>query len=519
MLWVSRAAFFPKNPDLPPRRQGYAAETTPKGRSLDLGASGPSRLQPHYSLERTTKTPELFSSVNTPSLTILGGGPCGLYAAHTALERGAEVCLLEKEASFGGLAAGHRIGSSGRENWYDLGVHMLHAFDEEVFATCREAMGEERIEVPLKSHIKWGGKIYHYPLRGRDILAGIPPFTLARCMFGLLLAELETRFAQRPVTHDAESALIELYGEPLYEFFFEGFTERYWGIHPRHLAAEFVRRKMPRLSAVDVVKNLFEKLKLSKPRDTTEGALRFETLHYSRTGSEALPRSLAAFVAQNGATLHAESPVQRVHHQDSRITAVDSPAGTTRSDYFLSTIPLPHLIQALQPTPPVEVLEAAKQLTFKPMAVYALLVKKKRCMEALYTYYRDRIFHRVGEPKNAGLQVTPDGHTTLIVEMTCEIGDRKWSGDALAEIFTDLEAEGLCTPDEVIEHHLIHATHAYPVFRKGFEAHLATVTNYLQQFKNLRTTGRQGAFTYPNMHSAMRMGSDAVESLLKKDKL
>ena len=100
------------------------------------------------------------------------------------------------------------------------------------------------------------------------------------------------------------------------------------------------------------------------------------------------------------------------------------------------------------------------------MTVYALLVKKERCMEALYTYYRDRIFHRVGEPKNAGLRVKPEGHTTLIVEMTCEEGDEKWTGDALPKILKDLAAEGLCIAEEVVDHQLIHATHAYPVFRK-----------------------------------------------------
>lgn len=446
------------------------------------------------------------------TLTILGGGPCGLYAAHTALELGATVTLVEKEDHFGGLAAGHHLNG----NWFDLGVHMLHAFDEEVFATCREAMGEERIEVPLKSHIKWGGKIYHYPLRGRDILAGIPPFTLARCMIGLLIAEFDARNGKLTPGDDAESALIELYGGPLYEFFFEGFTERYWGIHPRNLAAEFVRRKMPRLSAVDVLKNLLEKIRLTKPRVTTEGALRFETLHYSRTGSEALPRSLANFIEHKGATLHLNSPVNRIHHDGGRITAIETESGTFHSDSFLSTIPLPQLVRALSPSAPQGVLDAAAQLTFKPMTVYALLVKKDKCMEALYTYYRDRTFHRVGEPKNAGLLVKPEGHTTLIVETTCEINDPKWRGDAFPQILTDLVAEGLCTAEQVVHHQLIHATHAYPIFAKGFERHLTTITDYLNQFTNLRTTGRQGAFTYPNMHSAMRMGADAAQSLLKK---
>lgn len=445
-----------------------------------------------------------------PTCTILGGGPCGLYATHTALSLGAEVTLFEKEKQLGGLAAGSLCG----ENWYDLGVHMLHAFDQEIFKTCAEAMGSERIEVPLKSHIKWGDKIYHYPLRGRDILAGIPPLSLARCLIGLLLAELESRFGNRPQGDDAQSALIELYGAPLYEFFFEDFTHRYWDIHPKHLSAEFVRRKMPRLSAVDVFKNLLGKLKLTKTRNTTEGALRSETLHYSNTGSETLPRSLGRLAKEKGAAIFTESPITKVTHDQSSILTIEAGDHSTEVSHVISTIPLHVLLQSMEPAPPAEVLHAASQLRYKPMTVYALLVKKEQCMDALYTYYRDRIFHRVGEPKNAGLKVTPEGHTTLIVETTCEIGDAKWRGDALPNIIADLEAEGLCQSDQISEHHLIHAEHAYPIFTLEFNTHLKVIEDYLIRFSNLRTTGRQGAFTYPNMHTAMRMGHEAATELL-----
>lgn len=448
----------------------------------------------------------------TPHLVTLGGGPCGLYGAHTALELGAQVTLLEKESAFGGLAAGHKLDG----NWFDLGVHMLHAYDGEIFETCAEAMGPERIEVPLKSHIKWGGKIYHYPLRGRDILAGIPPFTLARCLGGLLVAELTSRFSKRMPGDDAESALIELYGDPLYEFFFRDFTHRYWGIHPRDLSAEFVRRKMPRLSAVDVFKNFLEKLRLSKPRDSSEGALRSETLHYSATGSETLPRSLAASLAQRKSSLHLDSPVIKIDHDGKKILIAETQDSSFNGSHFLSTLPLPNLVRSLHPPPPKDIIEAADKLRFKPMTVYALLVKKPKCMDALYTYYRDRIFHRVGEPKNAGLRVKPEGHTSLIVETTCEIDDEKWSGAALPQIIADLSAEGLCEPEQIVSHHLIHSAHAYPIFAKDFEESLEKVTSFLARFTNLRSTGRQGAFTYPNMHSAMRMGATAAQELLSQ---
>ena len=86
-------------------------------------------------------------------IVILGAGPCGLYAALTLAKAGRKVTLLEKEEVTGGLARGYRRG----ENFYDLGCHMLHAFDKEVFETVSEIMGDERIEVQLNATIKWAG--------------------------------------------------------------------------------------------------------------------------------------------------------------------------------------------------------------------------------------------------------------------------------------------------------------------------------------------------------------------------
>ena len=450
-----------------------------------------------------------------PSLHVLGAGLCGLYGALEAQKQERGVFLYEKSINTGGLAAGHRLG----DNWYDLGVHMLHAFDQEIFENCAEAMSDERIEVPLKAHIKWLGKTYHYPLRGRDILLGLPPYQLFKCVSGLLLAEFKIRFINFSPGEDAESALIEMYGYPLYTFFFEDFTHRYWGMHPKELSAEFVRRKMPRLSAVDVVKNGLAMLKLAKVKDAEEGALRFEILHYSRSGAEALPRALTNKVLAGGGVLHTNSQIKAVRHDGQQVTGMEigNQVIEDRNGKYLSTIPICDLIPLFTPAPPAEVLLAARALSFKSMVVYALLVKKERCMEALYTYYRARIFHRIGEPKNAGLIVTPSDCTTLIVEMTCEVGDKKWRGDSYPEVLKDLEKEGLCSADEVVEKHLIHSRHAYPIFSKGFETHLSIVNDYLAGFSNFRSTGRQGGFSYPNMHGTMKMGATAVRELFEGD--
>ena len=61
--------------------------------------------------------------------------------------------------------------------------------------------------------------------------------------------------------------------------------------------------------------------------------------------------------------------------------------------------------------------------------------------------------------------------------------------------------------------HTITARHAYPVFECGFEPRLQAVLEYIDSLPGLRSAGRQGTFSYPNIHSAMREGADAVADI------
>lgn len=453
-------------------------------------------------------------------VAILGGGPCGLYAALTLAKAGRKVTVLEKESVTGGLARGHKRG----ENYYDLGVHMLHAFDQGVFETIKEIMGDERIEVPLNARIKWAGSFYRYPLQFGDMVKGMNPFLLARCCIGLLA--YQGYYKLRPhAPKDAEEALIQLYGKPLYRFFFKEFTTRYWGFPPTQLSATFITTKMPRLSAVDVIKKVLAKFGIKdRSVHAVESALSEETLHYSRRGAEVMPRLVADEIERLGCRVVRNAEVSAVSLDDSgkRASAVsyrDPESGETHTiacDHIISTIPIKDFLGAFGERAPEDVRQSAEFLKTKAITVYGLLVKKEKAIDALYIYYRDKAFHRVGEPKNAGLIVNPPDHTVLIVETTCEIGDAKWNGDDSAReaIFNDLEAEGICTREEIVEVNLLRTPHGYPIFGLGFEPHLEKVNAFVNGIENVQTTGRQGGFCYPNMHKAMRMGADAADKVL-----
>jgi protoporphyrinogen oxidase len=452
-------------------------------------------------------------------VVVLGGGPCGLYAARRLVEKpGIEVTLIEKEPIPGGLATSHKKG----ENYFDMGVHMLHEFDEEIYKDILAMMGDESFPVPLNAKIRWAGSFYRYPLQFADMIKGIPPWTLLKCIAGLLIAQAQQKFSPQ-VPKNAEEALQHLYGDMLYRFFFKDFTQRYWGFPTTELSATFITSKMPRLTAVDMIKKILAKIGIKDSFKAVDSALLEETLHYAKTGAEAMPRHLARFISEKGGRLHLECPLTALEKTDGRVTAVRFQSARTgreervECDHVINTIPLTHLLAAIEGVP-AEVNAASQQLRYKPITVHGLLVNKPKCLGALYIYYRERIFHRVGDPKSAGLTVHPPDHSVLIVETTCEKGDDKWKATPAVreQIMADLEAEDICTRDQIVEWHVMHAETGYPVFRLGFEEHHEKVKEFLNSIPNLQTTGRQGGVCYPNMHSAMRMGAKAADAVLKE---
>ena len=56
-------------------------------------------------------------------------------------------------------------------------------------------------------------------------------------------------------------------------------------------------------------------------------------------------------------------------------------------------------------------------------------------------------------------------------------------------------------------------THAYPIFRRGYETALDRVEAWLESLPALVSYGRQGAFAHDNTHHALAMAYAAVDCL------
>ena len=456
----------------------------------------------------------MTASIENP-IVVLGAGVCGLYGARILAKSGVPVVVIDKNKDVGGLASGQAWG----KNFIDLGVHHLHAHDQEIFDDLKDLMAETLIPCQKIARVRYGKGHRRYPLEFFDLITGIPWWFLGYALLGMIYQQLKNRLGKKEA-ENAEEALIELYGSPLYRHFFRDFTHKYWGVPPDKLSASFVRRKMPRLSAINVIKSALGKIGLKEKEDaSTESATRDETIWFSAEGSRMMPRTIARKIEEQGGQILCSHELKRVVTEGSKVVAVVVSDGkneqTIPCSACLSTIPLNLLVRAMITDTKAPILAEAAALQFRQIAVYGILVNKESLLDALYIYYRNRSFTRISEPSRSGMQVQPAGHTILLVEMTCAEGDSVWEDTKSTRelMLSELEEEGILRRSDVVEIFSRRELHGYPIFKTFFENHLEQLQNFIGGFDNLKSTGRQGAFCYPNMHQAMRMGWEAAEQL------
>jgi protoporphyrinogen oxidase len=122
---------------------------------------------------------------------------------------------------------------------------------------------------------------------------------------------------------------------------------------------------------------------------------------------------------------------------------------------------------------------------------------------------------RLSEPKNYRAGNDPPDVTVLCAELPCSVGDHWWTatdaelGDTVAHA---LEWEGL-PPPRAVQVEVRRLPRVYPVYRVGFERHLAALETWAAEQPRLVTFGRQGLFVPDNTHHALAMGAAAADAL------
>ena len=495
---------------------------------------------------------------------IAGAGPAGLTAAYEFLDKtDIQPIVFEQSNMIGGISqtvcyngnrmdiGGHRFFSKSKKvtDWWNkiMPLQGVPSQDdiligkEKDFAisgpdpekTNRVMLIRERV-----SRIYYLRKFFDYPISlklqtfanmglTRTLKAGLGYFT------SLILKKEETSL---------ENFYINRFGKPLYQMFFEDYTEKVWGVHPSKLGADWGTQRVKGLSMFAIIKDMLSKSLGIKSKEVETSLI--ESFIYPKLGPGQLWETAAKDIQEKGGCIEMNSSVNKVHVEGNHIDYIetiksDGKIEKTACDYFLSSMPIKDLVKAIDGIEiPKDVQRIANELPYRDFITVGLLVKElKMINQTKIKTYKNRIpdtwiYIQERDVKIGRLQIFNNWSPYLVndyensiwigLEYFCSEGDAMWTMEKekfIKMAIDELVHIGFINAEDVIDSTLVKIKKAYPSYY-GTYYELDTVKGFLDSIENLFCIGRNGQHRYNNMDHSMMTAMEAVDHIKEgiKDK-
>lgn len=488
---------------------------------------------------------------------IIGAGPAGITAAFELLKSSQEyeVVVLEATAAIGGISrtvlhngnrmdiGGHRFFSKDPEviNWWNelMPLQGKPSFDDiligrELELNPNGPNPETEDTVMLKrrrvSRIYYRRKFFDYPVKinlNTILNMGLVTTIIAG------LSYFKSVIRKLPET-SLENFYINRFGHKLYSMFFEGYTEKLWGRHPRDISADWGSQRVKGLSVIAIIKDICTKLIFHR-RKHVETSL-IEEFSYPKFGPGQLWEAAAEKIVEMGGKIITDAKVTGFKTDDRCIKSVlYSHAGkkmVEKADIVISSMPLKDLAAGL-PDVPDDVAEIAAGLPYRDFVTVGLLLKKlnlqnKTKLKTLNNIVPDCwIYVQDTGVKLGRIQIfnnwspyllaKPEENVWIGLEYFCKEGDKYWNmSDTEWQNFGTselLKMKVIARADDVLDFHVERVPKAYPAYFDTYED-IAKLINYLKGFTNLYCIGRNGQHRYNNMDHSMATSFVAVKHIL-----
>ncbi len=439
-------------------------------------------------------------------VVIIGAGPAGLAAGYELTGRGICPIILERGDIVGGIS---RTESYKGFN-FDIGGHRFLTKNDEINQLWENMLGPDFLKVNRLSRIYYQGKFFNYPLRPANALLNLGPVESLL----VLISYCRTRLSPRPEESSFEEWIVNRFGERLYRTFFKTYTEKVWGIPCNEIRADWAAQRIKGLSLLVAVSNALFGGQQAKSLS--------EQFSYPKLGPGMMWQRFMERIVAGGGEVMFHSEVSAVHHDNSRITAIEYSNGETsgklRAEHYISSMPISRLVQLFQPQPPAEVLESAGQLVYRDFIIVVLIIDKQRLFpdQWLYVHSPKVRVGRIQNFKNWSSYMVPDqSRTSIGMEYFCNENDQTWKmtdNELVAMATGEMEEMGFAPASKVIDSYVVRQSHAYPVYDATYKQNLQAIRNYLENYNNLQTIGRSGMHRYNNMDHSMQTGILAAKN-------
>ena len=506
-------------------------------------------------------------------VAVIGAGPAGLAFSDKLIELRKDVAIdiYEKSNYIGGISktinykgnridiGGHRFFSKSDEvmKWWtnkfpidissindsDLISYQNSSRNIEGFRTLKEKeKNDTRIMLvrKRKSRILYSGKLYDYPLKlNLKTIKNIGYIKLINVGLSYLRSKLNNREAR-----NLEEFIISRFGYKLYSMFFESYTEKVWGRHPKDISPEWGAQRIKGLSIRKVILDICQKI-LSKLIDNqsndisqkyTETSL-IERFLYPKYGPGQMWEEVANDLKEKNVKIYMNTPIKGIEFSSDntkaeRILFNDENGNIIKHnyDYIISTMPIKELIASAKSESkeyifPPDILKIAASLPYRDFITIGLLIKsisgpQQELLDDTWIYVQEPNVKvgRIQIFNNWSPYLVADKNNYWIgLEYFCNENDELWNktDEELIELAKkEILKLKLTNSDSFIDSTVLREPKTYPAYFDSYK-NIDSLINCVNKISNLFLIGRNGMHKYNNQDHSMLTGFRAAELIAK----
>ena len=489
-------------------------------------------------------------------IIIIGAGPSGLSAGYEILNNSNEyeVCILEESNELGGISKTIKY----RNNRMDLGGHRFFtkidrvndfwnkimpvqgekSFDDIILNKEKnlniggpnpEKTDDVRLVRQRVSRIYYLKKFFNYPVSlTKSTIKSLGFKNTIECGFSYLKS-----IVIKENENSLENFYINRFGKKLYSMFFEKYTEKLWGRHPKDISAEWGSQRVKGLSIVGVITNA---LKINKKKETSL----ISEFTYPKYGPGSLWEKVGKEIQSMKGEILLNHKVEKINIKDNKIVSVECINNGTKKiikgDIFISSMPLKDLILSINNKVSKKVLETAKGLPYRDFITIGVLVKKLYLKNEtniptlnniipdcwIYVQEENVKMGRIQIFNNWSPYMVKDPNNTIWIglEYFCNENDDFWNKkdkDIKDYAINELITMGIIDNDDVLDYHVEKVKKAYPAYFDTYKD-IDILRNYVDSYINLYCIGRNGQHRYNNMDHSVMTGFLTADHILGKIK-
>ncbi len=439
-------------------------------------------------------------SVFSGPVVVVGAGVAGLVTAHLLAEAGVEVVVVEKLDTIGGLARSF-VYDDGFV--FDCGPHRFDTGNPNIKAYLERILERGGTFYARKSEVYFEGKYYDWPIKPQNLVQ-LPPGLAAKAFVDLTVNGYRTYEGD-----NFENYILRQYGPTLYQNFFEGYSMKFLGIHPRETHSDWAKVGINRA----IIDDKAQMQNLSQLLKSTLLQFNKKSQHflYPHGGLYQAWDQLGGLIEKAGGRIITGQGAV-MEGSNGRVTKVWAGKESFTPSVVVWTAPI--TLAAEQLALPVP------NLKYLGLLLYNVMVKEDAPRDYQWCYYgaRDLLINRVSIPRFFSHDCAPAGTTGYCCEVTAMQGDERWKhGERLTDwVIDDLMKVGLVRDRKnVLDVRVERLPESYPIYEKSYVGELDRARTALGQFSNLRLAGRTGLFWYNNMDHSIENAMQLSKRLLR----